>query len=80
MEIPREFYKTHMHELTRFITAEEYDGIVFIVVVRGQKQVTLQFKLEDFVKGGESINVWGWLYEIVGPPSVILHSFIIRFR
>lgn len=61
MEIPRDFYKTHRHELVRYTTAEAYDGIVFLTFVRGKKQITIQFKKEEF----ETSNVFTMIQEIV---------------
>lgn len=86
MEIPRDFHRQHRHELTQFISAEkDQNNIVYMKLVRGTKQVVVQFKLEEFLTPSErKINsnhecVWPWVYEIVGPisfPLVIVLQLI----
>ncbi len=68
MEVPREFYKKRINELVRHTNAEAYDGMVFLGFVRGQKQITIQFKRELF----ESLNVLVMIQEIVGPLCHVL--------
>jgi hypothetical protein len=73
MEIPREFYNKHRHELAQFISAEVCDDIAYLTFVRGPKQVVVQFDLKKFLSANERKSeaqymcAWPWVNEIVGP-------------
>ncbi|KXN83004.1 hypothetical protein AN958_01939 [Leucoagaricus sp. SymC.cos] len=79
MEIPRHFYKQHITSLTRYVTAETYDGLIFLMFIRGQKQIVFQFKVEDMLlvsekdrdRNGDGMKVWPWIHEIANYPKSI---------
>lgn len=67
MEVPREFYKKHINELVRYISAVMDKEMVFLTFVRGQKQITIQFKRNEF----DSLHPLTMIEEIVGPLSML---------